>query len=209
MKSMSLHGNYFKEQASTTLINLPLSKRWLDIPYFRYETESLLCVAQEQALATNYVRTKIWKTHNNTKCRLCKVQNETISHIVSGCKMLAGTQYMYRHNQVAQYLHWNILSDLNIEVSDSWLNHKPIESINKDGINIMWDSYLITDKKVPHNRPDIVIHDTIKRECIIIDVAVPCCQNILKKEAEKITKYRDLEIELQKCWNLKKNEQSQ
>ena len=29
-------------------------------------------------------------------------------------------------------------------------------------------------------------------------------QNIMKKEAEKITKYRDLEIELQKCWNLRK-----
>ena len=27
--------------------------------------------------------------------------------------------------------------------------------------------------------------------------------NVVKKEAEKITKYRDLEIELQKCWSLK------
>ena len=29
------------------------------------------------------------------------------------------------------------------------------------------------------------------------------CQNVVRKEAEKITKYRYLEIELQKCWNLK------
>ena len=28
-------------------------------------------------------------------------------------------------------------------------------------------------------------------------------QNVVRKEAEKITKYRDLDIELQKCWNLK------
>ena len=39
---------------------------------------------------------------------------------------------------------------------------------------------------------------------MIIDVAVPVCLNVVKKEAEKITKYRDLEIEIQKCWNLKK-----
>ena len=111
LHSMNLHGVYFKEQEATAVINMTLSKRWLDIPYFRYETDSLICAAQEQALATNYVRTKIWKTQSNTKCRLCKVQNETITHIFSGCKMLAGTQYMYMHNQAAKYLHWNILSD--------------------------------------------------------------------------------------------------
>ena len=38
---------------------------------------------------------------------------------------------------------------------------------------------------------------------MIVDIAVPTCTNIVKKEAEKITKYRDLEIELQKCCNLK------
>ena len=67
----------------------------------------------------------------------------------------------------------------------------------------MWDSYLLTDRKVAHNCPDIVIHNTNTRSCIIIDVAIPVCQNVMRKTAEKITKYRDLEIELQKCWNLK------
>ena len=37
-----------------------------------------------------------------------------------------------------------------------------------------------------------------------MDVTIPVCTNVIKKEAEKITKYRDLEIETQKCWNLKK-----
>ena len=68
----------------------------------------------------------------------------------------------------------------------------------------MWDMFLITDKKVKHNRPDIVIHDTKKKECIFVDVAIPVCYNVVSKEAEKITKYRDLEIEVQKCWNLNK-----
>ena len=118
--------------------------------------------------------------------------------------MLCGTQYMYRHNQVAKYLHWQILKDLNVKVSESWLKHVPTEVTFKNGIKILWDSYIITDKKVPHNRPDIIVFDTNTRECQIIDVAIPVCMNIVKKEAEKITKYRDLEIEIQKCWNLKK-----
>ena len=131
-------------------------------------------------------------------------KNETVHHIVSGCKMLCGTQYTYMHNQVAKYIHWQILKDLNINVPESWLKHNPTEVVIKNGITVLWDSYILTDKKVPHNRPDIIIHDTNLREALLIDVAIPVCMNIVKKEAEKITKYRDLEIEIQKCWNLKK-----
>ena len=204
LKEMEMHGQYFREMEVTPNINLPLSRQWLEKPYLRYETESLICAAQEQALATNYTRSKIWGSNKSPKCRLCGEKNETVHHIVSGCKMLCGTQYLYRHNQVAKYIHWQILKDLNVKVSDTWLKHVPTEVTLKDGIKVLWDSYILTDKKVPHNRPDIIIFDTNLRECLIIDVAIPVCMNIVKKEAEKITKYRYLEIEIQKCWNLKK-----
>ena len=118
--------------------------------------------------------------------------------------MLAGTQYLHRHNQVAKYLHWNILRDIGVDTTNPWLDHKPKEITTKGKKNILWDSYIKTDKKVGHNKPDVIIHDEEKRECILIDVAIPVCQNIVKKEAEKITKYRDLEIELKKCWKLEK-----
>ena len=67
----------------------------------------------------------------------------------------------------------------------------------------MWDSPIVTDKKVCANRPDIVIHDRKKRKAILIDFSVPYDTNIVDKTAEKLIKYRDLEIEIQKCWNLK------
>ena len=204
LKQMEMHGQYFDRMEKTPNINLVLSRRWIERPYLRYETESLICAAQEQALATNYTRAKIWGSDKSSLCRLCKEQNETVHHIVSGCKMLCGTQYTYRHNQVAKYIHWQILKDLNINVPESWLKHVPTEVVFKNGIKVLWDSYILTDKKVPHNRPDIIIHDTNLREALLIDVAIPVCMNIVKKEAEKITKYRDLEIEIQKCWNLKK-----
>ena len=56
----------------------------------------------------------------------------------------------------------------------------------KDGIKILWDSYILTDQKVPHNCPDIVIHNENTRTCTIIDVAIPVCMNVVKKEAEKL-----------------------
>ena len=201
---MKLHGEYFNLQENIPNVDLDLSNKWLDKSYLRSETESLICAAQEQALATNYISTKIWKLGNDPKCRLCRRENETVQHIVSGCEMLAATQYTRRHDLIGKYLHWTILTDLGLKVPDKWIRHKPQDTTIHTDITILWDKPIITDKKIKHNRPDITIHNTKTRECIFIDVAIPSCTNVTKKEAEKITKYRDLEIEVQKCWNLKK-----
>jgi len=37
----------------------------------------------------------------------------------------------------------------------------------------------------------------------LIDVANPRDRNVIKKEAEKILKYKDLTIEIQRMWNVK------
>jgi hypothetical protein len=37
-------------------------------------------------------------------------------------------------------------------------------------------------------------NDNEKRTCILIDVAIPGDRNVIKKEAEKILKYKDLTI---------------
>ena len=68
----------------------------------------------------------------------------------------------------------------------------------------MWDHPLITDKKVHANRPDITIHKKKEKELVLVDFSIPHDTNIVEKTAEKLTKYKDLEIELQKCWDLKK-----
>ena len=40
---------------------------------------------------------------------------------------------------------------------------------------------------------------------MLIDVAVPGDRNVINKEAEKILKYKDLIIEIQRMWNVKAN----
>ncbi len=82
LHQMELHGDYFKRQLAMPNVATDLSKAWLKHSYFRFETESLLCAAQEQAIATKCTQSKIWKNGNNTKCRLCGEHSETIHHIV-------------------------------------------------------------------------------------------------------------------------------
>ena len=38
---------------------------------------------------------------------------------------------------------------------------------------------------------------------MLIDVAISRDKNVIKKEAEKILKYKDLKIEIQRMWNVK------
>ena len=42
-----------------------------------------------------------------------------------------------------------------------------------------------------------------KGTCMSIDVAIPGDRNVIKKEAEKILKYKDVRIEIQRMWNVK------
>jgi hypothetical protein len=54
-----------------------------------------------------------------------------------------------------------------------------------------------------NNKPDIIIRDNEKGTCMLIDVAISGDRNVIKKEAEKILKYKDITIEIRRMWNVK------
>jgi hypothetical protein len=62
---------------------------------------------------------------------------------------------------------------------------------------------VLSDRIIPNNKPDIIIHDNKKGTRMLIDAAIPRERNVIKKEAEKISKYEDLIIEIQRMWILR------
>jgi hypothetical protein len=60
-----------------------------------------------------------------------------------------------------------------------------------------------TDRTIPNNKPDSIIRDNVKGTCMLIDVEISRDRNVIKKEAEKILRYKDLTIEIQRMWNVK------
>ena len=60
-----------------------------------------------------------------------------------------------------------------------------------------------TDGEINASRPDIVIKDKRERRCKIIDVVIPSDNNTSVKVAEKLSKYKDLEIETSWMWDMK------
>jgi hypothetical protein len=78
-----------------------------------------------------------------------------------------------------------------------------VETAQAGNVTILWEQQVQTDRIIPNNKPDIIIRDNEKRTCMLIDVAISGDGNVVKKEAEKILKYKDLTIEIQIMWNVK------
>jgi hypothetical protein len=62
---------------------------------------------------------------------------------------------------------------------------------------------VVTDRIISNNKLHIIICGNKKEACMLIDAAIPGDGNVIKKEAEKILKYKDLVIEIQCMWNVK------
>ena len=75
---------HFKQQTSDILPE----KTWMQPRKgnLKRETESLLIAAQNNAIRANYIKARIGKTQQNSKC---SDRNETINHIISECSKLA------------------------------------------------------------------------------------------------------------------------
>jgi hypothetical protein len=60
-----------------------------------------------------------------------------------------------------------------------------------------------TERTNPNNKPQIIMSDNEKETCMLIDAGILGDRNVTQKEAEKILKYKDLTIEIQRMWNVK------
>ena len=80
---------------------------------------------------------------------------------------------------------------------------KSVETSQGGKVTISWNQQVQTDRTVPNNKPDIIIRDNEKGTCMLIDVAISGDRNVIKKEAEKVLKYKDLTTEIQRMWNVK------
>ena len=197
-----LHGQYLKRLKRPD-VNETETHKWLKSSGLKSETEGLIIAAQDQSLMTKQYQSEIMKNGMNPKCRLCNQYNETIDHIVSGCPVLAKSEFMQRHDKAASYIYWKISKAFNLSVADKWYNRGPDTVVCNDQVTLIWDMEVHTDKEIKANKPDIIIKDHINSTCQLIDMIIPSDRNVSVKEIEKFSKYKDLEIEIGKMWKMK------
>ena len=170
-KEKVLRGQYEK---LTVGIRSSDSWEWLRKGTLKKETEGMLMAAQDQALRTNAIKSRIDKQDVSPVCRMCGKREESIAHVVAECEKFAQNQYKnWRHDRVGKVIHWELCKKYGFDCTEKWYDHIPEGVLENEKSKILWDFRIQTDQQLNHNRPDIVIHDKEKNECKIIDVSCP------------------------------------
>uniref|UniRef100_H2ZSY5 Reverse transcriptase zinc-binding domain-containing protein n=1 Tax=Latimeria chalumnae TaxID=7897 RepID=H2ZSY5_LATCH len=194
-KQKVLHGQYIRQLGED--VNIEQIFSWLTV-YLKGETEALLIAAQDQALNINCHRVRILHSGTESKCRMCKTEEETV-HIILGCKPLANGSYKERHN-ITRSIHWALCKKVSVEVTNQWWKHQPKAVEETTGVKIIWDFGIRTEKEIQVHRPDIALVDKTNRKAKIIDITCPIDYNIGEKEQEKTFFLKE---EIEKLWKVR------
>ena len=177
--------------------------KWLRKSNLKGCNEALICSAQVQVLRTIYVKFHIDKTGESLLCRMCRAENETVSHIVSEYKMLTQKKYKKRHENVCRYIHWRLCEKNGFQGAQQWYEHEPDGVIENKGYKILWDFTIQRDTKIEARRPDIVVIDKTKKEVKVVDVTIPGDVRLNEREVEKTEKYKMPKDEIARMWGMK------
>ncbi|XP_044762004.1 uncharacterized protein LOC123319205 [Coccinella septempunctata] len=203
-KSKALHGRFFNSLQQPE-VDMTTSNTYLKQGYLFPQTEGTLQAIQDQVVPTRtYLKHILQQQVETTKCRLCNSAEETVQHLTSGCTTIANTKYLTRHDNMGKVVHQLIC--LQKELIPHFTPHHvyaPQTLKENEQFKIYWDLTIITDRRVVHNRPDMVIFDKVNKTAIIIDFAVPQDQNLTKTYTEKMTKYEALAQQIRDMWKLR------
>ena len=132
-------------------------------------------------------------------CRLCDTYKETVMHILSGCKVLARSDYLKRHNNALMVLTVEWAKQESLLPSDSVLYKQKWSKgavFEKNGKKICWDFEFTMRKRTSARRPNVMIENDQEKKLWIVDMACPNEKNICDKHREKLTKYQQLAFEM-------------
>ena len=199
--SKEMHGKFFRDVSEFAC---PRMYEWVKSGYVNKSTEGFLFAAQEQALATNWLKARTGVEGVDARCRKCNKQVETVAHLASGCGELAQLEYKRRHDRMGLRVYWELCRKYGIKCSEKWYEECPDE-VRKSvcgEYEIWWDRPVQTPKRLEHNRPDVIVIDKRRKHWTIIDFSVPSDRNVLKKEEEKVAHYTPLSYEVRKMYKV-------
>ena len=169
---------------------------WLNQNLHGRKTAAIMTMLEQM------VETRSWKASRGLvqsgRCRVCNDQEETVEHLVAGCKVLANNEYLSRHNRALMVMavewakEYELVGDDTIWYKERWERGTVME--NEKG-KLVWDFEFHLRKTTTARRPDLILEDKEKKKIWICDMACPQQRNIETKRMEKLTKYRQLAYE--------------
>ena len=120
------------------------------------------------------------------------------------CGKLAQKEWKRSHDSVGKYVHWQLCEKLRFNRPRLCYEHKPESVAENENFKILYDFTIPCDHMIEARRSDIVVVDKVKKETMIIDVAILGHTRVCHKEREKIEKYSFSKDEIANLWEMKK-----
>jgi hypothetical protein len=165
------------------------------------ETEGFLIAIQDHVtLKINYKK-HILKQPIDELCRRCGKESETFQHITAACEQLAPTEYVKRHDGVANVIHQKLAEAAELIADKSpYCKYTPATVLENDHCKLYWNRSILTDKTITFNRPDITFMNKKTKNTFLVDIAVPNTHNLAKTIIDKQNKYQELAHEICAMW---------
>ena len=134
------------------------------------------------------VETRSWKVTRGLiedgKCRLCREQKEMVEHLLAGCKKIANSEYLTRHDialmvmAVAWAKEYHLVKKEVKWYKERWTRgHDLANALAK----LVWDFEFNLWKVIAARRPDLILEDKEKKNIWICDMACPQEINVEEK----------------------------
>ena len=99
----------------------------------KVQTGATICAAQEQALRTNFTKSKIDKTSRNPSCRMCtEGRGETVQHV--NVKNQRSVKIREDMTQLQKLVHWKLREKYKLERKEKWHKHCPSGVVEDDDV---------------------------------------------------------------------------
>jgi hypothetical protein len=102
-------------------------------------------------------------------------------------------------------LHFNTCRKTGVILDkEHWYKQVPksVETSQEEKVTILCNQQVQTDRTIPNNKPDTLMCHNERGTCMLTRVEISIYKNVIKKEAWKILKYKQLTIEIQRMWNV-------
>ena len=182
-----MHGKLFLDD--NNIVDVVDSSKWLLKGNISPQQEGMLTKLQDRNLYFGGLQ---------VRCPHCNNGPKNVEHLATFCGRMLEFDYKKRHDEVVRCLHFMFTKRYGLNGKKKLKNYKVQKVVGDEKVKIKSDMAILTELRLEHYKPDLMIHDIRKKEITLVEVGITNKNILDKTELEKAHKYAILANEL-KC----------
>jgi hypothetical protein len=178
VKEKRMRGTLFSDEDD--VYNIANSSLWLSKGNISPQQEGMLCKLQDRNL---------YFGNTATKCPNCRQGPKSVEHLATNCGRMLNFDYKKRHAEVVRCLHFQFTKKYGLNRSKKLKNYKVQTVISNENVKIKSDVPILTELRIDHNKPDLLIHDLRAKEITLVEVGITNKKSLATTELTKARKY--------------------